>query len=299
MMLKLSLLFLALPLGVLSQINVDSLRNKLDANYTIVGYRSYLMEKFTSYVSHDSLDKYDLFLDSTKTLRNHIDLAIVHRSYDSQNRIVLIEGYDSLGNRSYWDFPAKTIFQYIEDTSIIQLNKIFKQIGEDVRLAEKCSVLIDYEIENNPKYSKIRYHIYSKDSTFLFTYSICSSGNVCRRANNVYYELYKLADNKRSYSANYFFGDDLKLIDGSHQLLYNKTWGAGTQNFDYAYAILTLDANYGKTQIDYFNKRKKLVHTSDFESVGLGIVDGTTTKKLTSKEKKQFRKINKEMRKNI
>ena len=109
-----------------TQISVDSLLFKINSNYSKSGKKDYLGEKFTKFETKNKEDRYDLFLDSTNQLNNHIGLSIVHYSYDKLKRIKLIEGFDSIGFRRYWDFPI--IQKYVEEIIRVEESEIVEAL---------------------------------------------------------------------------------------------------------------------------------------------------------------------------
>lgn len=250
-----------------SQISVDSLLQEIDVKYTKTAERDYLMEKFSIYESADKLDRYDLFLDSSNQLQENIGLSVVHYAYDVQNRLVLIEGFNSKGERSYWDFPVVQRFTHTHDTVVSVFNQLKNDYCNCQHEERLSSVMKTQEIYRNTTYSKTRFHMYSNDSTMRLTYSICSNGKVCNRGKNVAY-VFRVFD--KHYPSRIiherYYDDQLQLIDGEHSV-YETEWLSFNSPVSYAYSERELiDGNL--SLVRFYNAKKELIHSKKYNHHG-------------------------------
>ena len=246
-----------------TQISVDSLLSKINSDYSIAGTNEYLGESFIKFELADKGDRYDLYLDSINQLNNHIGLSIVHYSFDELNRIKLIEGFDSTGVRSYWDFPVIQRFRYVADTVISEFNKIKNELCNCQGL-DTLSLLVEItEINRNPIYNKTRLKVISRDSTMKLTYAFCSKGNLCKRRENVSF-IFRVFDNEnRSIIAHERYYDaDLNLVDGLHNVSETETLSYYPSE-EYAYSVRNLKKGELDT-IRFYNKKGKLVDTKQY-----------------------------------
>lgn len=257
---------LFLTLNCNAQISIDSLLSSLNSNYSRTGSKEYLLETFTKFESDNKKDRYDVFLDSTDKLQEYIGLSIVHYSYDKLNRIILIEGFNRLGFRSYWDFPVITKFTYVSDTIVSELNKIRNEICNCKSLDSLSNVVVEKEISfrEDSIYNKTRYKIFSQDSTIKLTYSICSNGKICKRGNNVFY-IYREFDkkNKTIIIHERYYDDKLKLINGKHDVYKSENVSFSPPTKTYAYSIRQMEEGEIKV-IRFYNKKGKLLEIKYF-----------------------------------
>ena len=247
-----------------AQISVDSLLTNIYSSYTETGSKNYLSETFTIFESQDRKDRYDIFLDSTNQIDENIGLSIVHYSYDKLNRIQLIEGFNKEGYRSYWDFPEKQIFRYVIDTLVPEINKIKNEICNCQNPEILSDVIVIKEINTDTVYNKIRISIISKDSTEKLSYSICSNGKLCNKAENTFYIYRKFhKKNKSKIIHERFYDAGLKLVDGKHGVNTSEFTSYFPPGTSYAYSIREIKNGEVKT-INFYDKNGSLVETKHY-----------------------------------
>ena len=249
-----------------SQISVDSLISILNARYTKTGTRNHMQEKFTVFETEDKKDRYDLYLDSAGHLNEFIGLSIVHYSYDDQNRIILIEGFNSKGERSYWDFPDVQKFRYVNDTLIPAMSQISNQICDCDNPDNLYHVTIVQEINSGSNYNPVRYSVFSKDSLMKLSFSTNSVGEIWPSLMNVAY-IFRVFDpvNKSLILQERYYNPKLKLVMGLHSIYTSETI-AYTASESYAYSIRTFDKGSLKTA-SFYNKKGKLIKTQQYGDI--------------------------------
>lgn len=247
-----------------TQISIDSLLLKISSHYSKTGIRKYLGETFTIFETENKKDRYDLFLDSNNKLQENIGLSVVHYSYDELNRIILIEGFNKSGKRSYWDFPEVQVFRYVSDTIVSDFNKIRNEICNCKNQDTLSDMVIIKEINSDTIYNKIRISIFSKDSTMKLTYSICSNGKICNRSENASY-IFRQFDKKVRYLIVHerYYDRKLRLVNGRHQVFQSENVSYSARDKPYAYSIRELEKGEIKT-IRFYNKTGKIVGVEEY-----------------------------------
>jgi hypothetical protein len=198
---------------------VDELLIELHRDYEITGKRNYLLENFIVFESTDRLEAYHVFLDSNGIVNEYIGLSIVHYSFDEISRPALIEGFNSKGERYYWDFPPITMFRYFEDTVILYLTKIRQMLSHEPLLDTTYNVFVKTEkyTDEFSKYDKTNYLIYTKDSTCILRFSVCSNGAICKSKNGVYFNYRELDSiDKSTISHERFYDTLFQLVEAPH-----------------------------------------------------------------------------------
>jgi hypothetical protein len=249
------------------------------------------MESFTKFESENKKDRYDIFFDSTNQINEYIGLSIVHYSFDELNRIKLIEGFNSKGMRSYWDFPEIQKFRYVSDSVVTEMNQIRNEICNCINPDTLSDVVIVKEINTDPIYNKIRISIISKNSTMKLIYSICPNGKICNRSENVSY-IYRQFDTSIRFLIIHerFYDADLKLINGEHMAYESETF-ALDPNISYAYSQREL--NNGRiSSIKFFNKEGEMIDEISMESQVTELLGGpiAVSKGFDRKIKRSMRK---------
>ena len=69
---------------------------------------------FVTYEDNEKLNSYDLFLDSIGNIDEHLRVAIVHKEYDNNNRLIKRVGYGLNGYFNLWDYPPIETKNYIQ-----------------------------------------------------------------------------------------------------------------------------------------------------------------------------------------
>lgn len=220
-MTKIYLLFLLFAIFPIcwGQIDVDELLIKLHRDYEITGKRDYLREKFTVFISKNKLDEYHVFLDSNGKVNEYIGLSIAHYAFDDMGRPTLIEGFNSKGERYYWDFPPITIFRYYEDTTILYLTKIRQKLTDEPLFDSTYNVFVE-TVKYTDEYSKndkTHYVVYTQDSICILRFSVCSNGSICKSKNGVYFNYRELDPIDRKTILHERFYDTLfQLVEAPH-----------------------------------------------------------------------------------
>lgn len=255
---------LFLTLNCQAQIAIDSLLSSINSKYAKIGTKEYLSESFTIFESDNKKDRYDIFLDSTNQINEYIGLSIVHYTYDDLNRIKLIEGFNSKGIRSYWDFPEIQIFHYVSDTIVVEMNRIKNEICNCIHPDSLSDVLMIKEINTDTIYNKIRYTISSKDSTTKLSYSICSTGEICQRGGNVNY-IYREFDGKNRSKIIHerYYDMKLNLVNGNYNVYTSESVSYFPPVKEYAYSLRELKNGEIRT-IKFYNKKGKLVEIRNY-----------------------------------
>lgn len=250
-MCKIVVVFLFFTSNSFAQISVDSLLTNLNTSYNIIGTREYLLKNFIQFESADKREVYDVYFDSTNQLSEYIGLSIVHYSYDTKNRVTLIEGFNSKGERRYWDFPVKTIFTYFEDTTIVLFDSLFDSLN--LNSNQKYFVRKSEELNNNAKYDLDRYKVLTKDSLILIEFSIWKKNNKISHNRKYVSYTFKQFDSiyKNEIISERFYDSTLTLINAE------TIW-----DFPYAYTEISLDKGK-RTLINFFNKDSELVYADD------------------------------------
>ena len=248
---KITIVFLILTSNTFAQISVDSLLTNLNASYNKIGTRKYLQENFIQFQSTDKREMYDVYFDSTNQLSEFIGLSIVHYSYDTKNRVTLIEGFNSKGERRYWDFPVKTIFTYFEDTTIVQLDSILSRLNFGTN--NRFNVVLEEEFNINEKYNMDRYKVYTKDTLIQIKFAIWKRNKTISHDRDYISYTLKQFDSvyRNEIIAERFFDSTLNLINA--KMIYDKP---------YAYVEIHLKDGK-KNLINYFNKNGELVFFED------------------------------------
>ena len=278
-MTKIYLLFLLFAIFPIcwGQIDVDELLIRLHRDYEITGKRDYLKEKFTVFESTDRLDKYHVFLDSIGLVREYIHLSIVHYVYDEKQRIVLIEGFSSQGERYYWDFPPITKYRYVNDTIIPYFTHVRKQLYPQSIMDTLYHVTIEEEIniETQSNYNLTRYTAYTKDSTCVFRFSVCSSGRICKNSNGVYFNYRELDSiDKRTILHERFYDTLFHLVESNHNHnIYDKSNWSTCISLNYAYTSRTItNDDCGTYETWFFNaKGEQVMYQKKFTRTGFGL----------------------------
>ena len=256
-------ILLLLGLNSKGQISIDSLLMRIKYEYYQTGTTDYLGSKFTKFETPDATNRYDIYLDSNNQLKEHIGLSIVHYTYDSQQRIILIEGFNSKGFRSFWDFPEIQKFRYVNDTVVAEMNRIRDEICDCVFPEILSNVKIVEEINSTRSFNVLRYTIYSKDSLMKLTFAKTSDGKFYSSSNKVSF-VYREFDSitahliihERHYDAK------LKLVMGKHNLYTSETVAYSAEG-SYAYSIRTFDKGLLKTAA-FYDKKGKLIKTQQY-----------------------------------
>jgi hypothetical protein len=202
------------------QINVDELLIELHRNYEITGKRDYLQEEFTVFVSKNRMDEYHVFLDSNGIVNEYIGLSIVHYSFDEISRPTLIEGFNSKGERYYWDFPPITKYRYVSDTIMPYFTNIRQHLYPQSILDTLYNLTIEEEIniEKQSNFNLKRYTVYTKDSACILRFSVCSKGSICRRSNGEYFNYRELnPSDKKTILHERFYDTLFQLVEAPHE----------------------------------------------------------------------------------
>ncbi len=277
-MCKIVVVFLFFTSNVIAQISVDSLLTNLNTSYNKIGTRKYLQEKFIQFESANKREIYDVYFDSTNQLSEYIGLSIVHYSYDTKNRVTLIEGFNSKGERNYWDFPDKTVFTYYLDTTLVQLDSTLSQLN--ISTNNRFNVVREEEFNNTEKFNMDRYKVYTNDSLIKIDFAIWKRNNTI--SHNREYISYTLKQFDSIYKneiiAVRYFDSTLNLIDA--KTIWEKP---------YAYKEISLKD--GKENlINYYNKNGELVYVEDKSKydgpVALSARAEVTKRRLFRKRKK-------------
>lgn len=246
-----------------AQLSMDSLLTVVNNSYAKTGSQKYLVESFTHFESVDKRDRYDLFLDSTGNLQEYIGLSVVHYGFDERNRITLIEGFSSSGERSYWDFPPVTTFRYVSDTLVPEMNRIRNELNNSQNSELLSNVSIIRELYRNTAYNKTRIKVYSSDSTMKLAFVVCPDGQICnRKSKEVAYIFREYDKTDKTIIGEYRYNSKLKLVDGHHPVFTSENVAVRSSSKSYAYSIRELKDGKLNT-IRYYNRKGKLVETSN------------------------------------
>ena len=117
------LITLLSSLSCFGQIDVDSLVHEVKTNrvYIITDTINYLTGLFVRYEDNEKLNSYDLFLDSIGNIDEHLRVAIVHKEYDNNNRLIKRVGYGLNGYFNLWDYPPIETKNYYSDSTITDI----------------------------------------------------------------------------------------------------------------------------------------------------------------------------------
>lgn len=269
------LVLLSISSGLNGQLSIDSLLTVLEQDFQKNGTRKYLMEEFTIFESKDRKDRYDVFLDSNNVIQDYIDLAIVHYSFDDFNRVTLIEGYNKIGKRSYWDFAPLQKIHYTDDTSINIVNFQLSQYFGCFVKTFKGEYKITEEYYEDPKYNLQRHLFRTNDHIASFTFSVCSSGDICDKGNGVGF-IYREYDTleRTVIRKEYYYDSKQERLDAKHPYYINDN--VSQNYFGKPYSRSERVIKDGKIEkIFFYNRRGKLVHVEVLAENGSnGIVDG-------------------------
>lgn len=263
--------------GQVRNIRIDSLVNYVNEHFSRGANKDYLMGEFAVYESPDKSEAVHIFLDSLNKPSEHIGLCVVYYMYDSLNRLQTIEGWNSKGEPSYWDFSPLTTFHY-EDYSNSTLIKKLQEIIPDLNSPSNTfTMIVENEVFSNSlsKYNKTFYKLSSEDMRWSLKYYSRPEKGIQTASENVLFVL-KKRDTAYVLESEYYIGVDTTLVDGSHSRdTYNSSLGFYFDGDEYNFKYSVAKKFEGKISggINYFDKNNNLVFTS--YTWKRGITEGT------------------------
>lgn len=245
-----------------SQVSVDSLMTALNENYHKSGTSNYLQADFTVFKSDDSLDRYDVNLDSNNLLNEYIGLSIVHRAFDSQKRPTITEGFNKSGELSYWDFPPLQKFSYSDDTLVPLINKVNNEICQCDTSNVHGTIRRIVEYDENRVMTSARVTEMTKDGSVKLRYGYRSKTKTLLNYNDLVYS-YREYDDSTTYLIVHerFYDLDFKLLENKYPVRSGDNVSTGSY-VPYAYSIREV-VNGKFTILRFYDANNNLVHKDD------------------------------------
>lgn len=258
-LMKIYIYFLLFTNCCFSQINTDSLLQRLQRSYQQTRIQNHLMEDFLVFEDENKRDRYDVFFDSTQQLGEYIGLSILHYQYDSLNRITLLEGFNKSGQYSYWDFPPRNEYYYFNDTITPKLNRIKNELCNCVSPDSigYIQTMVEYYFQEGFP-DRVRTTEMSKDSLMKVFYVNKFDGSYMH---NKEYVVFKFREyekiGKKFITQERFYDVNFELINKKH--LIGSTDRSGKfASIDYAYSIREVDS-LGIRKIYLYDSKNELV----------------------------------------
>ncbi|MDB5258700.1 MAG: hypothetical protein JWM14_3395 [Chitinophagaceae bacterium] len=180
----------------------------------------YFMENFIRYKSNNSLETYDLYVDSTGKFNELIGVAIVYKEYDDKGRELQRIGYGLDGKYYFWDYSAIIKTNYFGDSTIRDYynrnNKLTDRIITVVDKQGRTICLLEYDhflklhAKTTHEYNTIRHEVVTKywDNNNKLKPNFWG---VC-----IHIEKFDPIS-PDSKTEEYFYNEKKKLVDGDHE----------------------------------------------------------------------------------
>lgn len=257
-------------------IRIDSLVNYVNEHFSREANKKYLMEEFAVYESPDKSEAVHIFLDSLNKPSEYIGLCVVYYMYDSLNRLHSIEGWNSKGEPSYWDFSPLTMFYYEDYSNSTLIKKLQEIIPEFNSPPNSFVMVVENEVfsDSLSKYNKTFYKLSSEDKQWNLKYYTRPEKGIHTASENVLFVL-KKRDTANVLESEYYIGLDTTLVDGKHSHdTYNSSLGLLYIDDEYNFQYSVAKKFKGKMSagINYFDKNNNLVFTS--YTWKTGIIEG-------------------------
>ncbi|MBL1279423.1 MAG: hypothetical protein COA33_004090 [Fluviicola sp.] len=265
-----SILILKTSFCQVRQVNIDSLENHINTNFTKVQDQKHLMESFSVFESKDKSEAVHIYMGSLNNPSEYIGLCVIYYKFDSLHRVTSIEGWNSKGEPSYWDFAPLSTFQYV-DYSNSNLIKKLQQIIPDFNSSfATFTIIIEQEIHNdsNSMYNQTNYRISSSGNKWKLRYYSNPTKGIRTVCDSTWFVL-KHMDSTNHIDSEYFIGLDTLLIDGNHTCssFYSEfALSFNDEELPPKYCIAKKYTEGMKREIKYFDKKNKLVYTKTISS---------------------------------
>jgi hypothetical protein len=182
----------------------------------------YLLENFQRFENSDSTKSYDVYLDSSSKIKEYIGLSMVYKEYDKEGRTTKRIGYNLKGDYFLWDF-APIIQTYYSYDSITNdyYNYLYKLHHRNTTIKDS----LDREVESinfdkNLKFTSRSTKIYDDYLKQVIITNYDVDGNLKPNKFGVSIQLKKFnSQDFNSYSEEYFYDSNMKLIDADHKYL--------------------------------------------------------------------------------
>ncbi len=206
---------------------------------------------FQRFESRDKGEFYDVYLDSLGKLSSYLDLAIVHRMFNKQGRLMKTIGYGPDGTYSFWDFPPILEIDYRSDTTIeTDYNYKYKFLSRKTTINDKWgrATEIIYE-EAKDIYFDRTINIYNDSLNEVTIAHYDKSQKLKKDKNGVAFIYRKFDLNGKDIIEQRFLDIHRKLVDATHEFDHTRT--------GCIFSIVYRECKKGEWVTNYYNSAGK------------------------------------------
>jgi len=222
----------------------------------------YLMQPFQRFERVDQLESFDLFIDSTGHLNEHIGLTAVYKQFDNQNRLTKRIGYNLKGNYYLWDYSPIEMTEYHNDTTIVaHYNYQFLLTEKKAKINDgKGRVIEELWYDKNLKLnSRTTYNYIDQQNELLIT-TFDGSNQIKYDKFGVGIKLQKFDTLNRLIEQRYY-DSQMNLVEAEHNL------SSSSNFFECKFSILRREYKNCEELTQYYNSKNELQCESDGFSI--------------------------------
>jgi len=260
-----SILLIFFCLTTEAQLNLDSLRQYLENSNTWTKTKTvdYLMQTFQRFERVDKLECFDLFIDSTGHLNEHIGLTAVYKQFDNQNRITKRIGYNLKGNYFLWDYSPIETTEYHYDTTVVSHYDYQFSLTEKIFSIKdnKDRIIEELRYDNNLRlYSRITYSYNDQQNELLIT-TFDGSGKIHYDKFGVGIKL-QIFDSVNRLIEERYYDSEMNLVEAEHNLS-----SSSSDFFKCEFSILRREHRDNEELTKYYDSKNELQCESDGHSI--------------------------------